>query len=292
MLFEKPLVSILMVTYNHEKFIAFAIESVLASSYDYFELIVVDDFSKDNTYSIALSYQEKDPRVKLYRNEQNIGDYPNRNKAASYATGKYLKYLDGDDMIYPDSLKIMVHAMERYPEAALGLQQQITDDFAPYPILVNQQWVIRTHFLERGVLNSGPSGAIFKTDIFRQIGGFSGEKFVGDSDLWIRMAFKYPVILLQPSLVWWRIHPAQESKNEARDRNMILVRYKLYKKFIATPECPITDKDKRKALLKLNRRFIMNVFLKLKNGEGIRYSISLLKDASISLKDFLKAILH
>ena len=52
--------------------------------------------------------------------QTNLGDYPNRNKAASYAKGKYIKYLDADDLIYPHGLEVMVHTMEQFPKAGLG----------------------------------------------------------------------------------------------------------------------------------------------------------------------------
>ncbi|HEV2714429.1 MAG TPA: glycosyltransferase family A protein, partial [Terriglobales bacterium] len=95
-----PLVSVLMTAYNREKYIAEAIESVLASNFKDFELIIVDDCSKDRTAEIARRYTS-DSRVQVHVNEKNLGDYPNRNRAASLARGKYLKYLDSDDVIYP-----------------------------------------------------------------------------------------------------------------------------------------------------------------------------------------------
>ncbi|RZK18039.1 MAG: glycosyltransferase family 2 protein, partial [Flavobacterium sp.] len=72
-----PLVSVLMTTYNREKFITESIESVLFSSYTNFELIIVDDASTDQTAIIAQRYAAKDNRVRLIVNESNIGDYPN-----------------------------------------------------------------------------------------------------------------------------------------------------------------------------------------------------------------------
>ncbi|WP_315819845.1 glycosyltransferase family 2 protein [Paraflavitalea speifideaquila] len=98
---EQPLVSILMTSYNRQQYIGEAIKSVLESTYKNFELIVVDDCSKDKTVELAKHYEAHDARVKVYVNEQNLGDYPNRNKAASYASGKYLKYVDADDTLYP-----------------------------------------------------------------------------------------------------------------------------------------------------------------------------------------------
>src|SRR4051794_35303156 len=99
---DQPLVSILMTAYNRQDYIAQAIDSVLSSSLSDFELIIMDDVSTDNTLNIARSFAEKDTRVRVYTNEQNVGDYPNRNKAATLARGRYLKYLDSDDYFLPD----------------------------------------------------------------------------------------------------------------------------------------------------------------------------------------------
>ena len=90
---QNNLVSVLMTSYNREKYIAEAIESVLASSYTNFELIIVDDHSADNSFTIAKEFEKKDSRVRVFKNEKNLGDYPNRKYAASLATGKYLKFV-------------------------------------------------------------------------------------------------------------------------------------------------------------------------------------------------------
>ncbi len=97
----RPLVSVLMTSYNREKYIAEAIRSVLASTYTHFELIIVDDHSKDSTVMIARSFADIDNRVRVHVNEKNLGDYPSRKEAASYATGKYLKYVDSDVISIP-----------------------------------------------------------------------------------------------------------------------------------------------------------------------------------------------
>ncbi len=101
------LVSVLMTAYNRQKYIAAAIESVLASAYSNFELIIVDDHSNDDTVNIARAYAARDNRIRVYVNEKNLGDYPNRNKAASYAKGEFLKYVDSDDYLYPWGLSII-----------------------------------------------------------------------------------------------------------------------------------------------------------------------------------------
>src|SRR5580700_5016235 len=91
----QPKVSVVVTAYNREKYIAHAIESVLAQTFTDFELIVVDDCSRDNTAAIARSY-ESDPRVRVYVNERNLGQFPNRNRAATYARGEFLKPHDSD----------------------------------------------------------------------------------------------------------------------------------------------------------------------------------------------------
>ena len=101
---NQPLVSILMTAYNRERYIAEAIESVLAITYRNWELIIVDDCSKDCTTEIAMRYAKKDDRIKVYINEKNLGDYPNRNKAISYASGEYIMFCDSDDKLLPDSV--------------------------------------------------------------------------------------------------------------------------------------------------------------------------------------------
>ena len=117
---EQPLVSVLMTAYNREQYISTAIESVLSSTFKNFELIIVDDGSKDKTVEIAKSYAAMDSRVKVIINEKNLGDYPNRNKAAYYANGKYLKYVDADDYIYPWGLELLIKMMEAFPNAGWG----------------------------------------------------------------------------------------------------------------------------------------------------------------------------
>ena len=118
---ESPTVSILTTCYNREAYLADCIESVLDGHYQDFELIIVDDQSKDGSLEIARRYAARDGRVKVHLNEVNLGDYPNRNKAASLARGKYIKFLDADDMHGKWAMDIMVDAMERFPDAGFAL---------------------------------------------------------------------------------------------------------------------------------------------------------------------------
>jgi glycosyltransferase involved in cell wall biosynthesis len=204
------LVSVLMTSYNREKFIAEAIESVLSSTYTNFELIVVDDGSADETVAIAKSYSQKDPRVQVHRNEKNLGDYHNRNKAASYASGKYIKYLDSDDLMYKHTLQVMVDFMEQFPETAYGVSSSGINTKQPFPHRFLPETAIRHHFFEKNFLDCAPTGSIIRTDVFNTLGGFSGKRMIGDLEFGLTCAARYPVMILPPGLVFWREHGNQE----------------------------------------------------------------------------------
>ena len=84
------LISVLMPTYNVEKFIRQAVESILNQTWDNFEFIIVDDCSQDRTYEILSEYANKDSRIKLYRNDTNSKICKTLNRALAHASGKYI----------------------------------------------------------------------------------------------------------------------------------------------------------------------------------------------------------
>jgi len=99
------LVSIIMPLYNVERFIAQTIESVLIQSYHHFELLIVDDKSTDNSVKIVKRYMKEDNRIRLFFLDVNSGPVRARNKAIKEAKGKYISFLDSDDMWVPDKLQ-------------------------------------------------------------------------------------------------------------------------------------------------------------------------------------------
>ena len=159
---SQPRVSVLTTVFNREKYLPACIESVLASSFQEWELIIVDDQSRDQSVEIARRYAKNDPRIRVFVNEKNLGDYPNRNKASSYARGEYLKFLDADDLIYPHGLEIMVKTMDQFPEAVLGISQEVEEDRQPFPFILEPAESFRREFLKRGVLRLGPTGTIIR----------------------------------------------------------------------------------------------------------------------------------
>ena len=266
---QNPLVSVLMTAYNREKYIAEAIESVLASTYQNWELIIVDDCSRDRTVEIARGYEAKDSRIKVYVNEQNLGDYPNRNKAASYAKGKYLKYLDSDDIINPHGLAVMVETMEKFPGVALGLSREIkTDKTIPCSFASREAYA--EHFLGKGLLTIGPSGTIILREAFEEEKGFSGERYVGDTELWMRLAANHPIVIIQTGLIWWRQHEGQEYKSGSDTGYYMEQDALIAQKMIHSKSCPLEPELKIMAVRKIKQHYARRILAVFFNRGGRR----------------------
>ena len=235
-----PLVSVLMTSYNREKYIKEAIESILSSTYQNFELIIVDDQSGDRTVGIAQELAAKDTRVKVYVNEQNLGDYPNRNKAASYANGKYLKYVDADDLIYPHGLELLVAMIERYPNAGYGLCSLHQDKLKIFPFELEPAAAYRYHYFGPGLFHKAPLSSIIRKDAFDRVGGFTPVRMCGDYDMWHKLSQKYNVVLMPQGIVWYREHGEQEMSQH--------LKYSLnyehaFIKYIKSEHCPLSEKE-------------------------------------------------
>ncbi|TYB33573.1 MAG: glycosyltransferase family 2 protein [Flexistipes sinusarabici] len=99
------LVSVITPSYNSAKFISQTIESVLAQTYENWEMIIVDDASPDNSNDIIENYCEKDSRIKLIKLERNSGPAVARNRAIEKAKGRYMAFLDADDLWKPEKLE-------------------------------------------------------------------------------------------------------------------------------------------------------------------------------------------
>lgn len=254
---EQPLVSVLMTAYNREAYIAEAIESVLSSIYENFELIIVDDCSKDNTVSIARDYEQKDARVKVFINEHNLGDYQNRNKAASLGQGKYIKYIDSDDVMYPHCLSVMVYAMEQFPEAGFALSA-MHDAAKPYPVLLSPREIYLEHYNGYTHFHRAPGSALIKKEVFDDIGGFSGERMIGDVDMWYKMSMYYPMVKTVNDLYWDRQHNSQE-RNSAYAKNEYPRLMKMVSdRYASHVDCPLTKEE----ILALERKNRLNSRLK------------------------------
>jgi glycosyltransferase involved in cell wall biosynthesis len=129
---KRPLVSIISPTYNHEKYLADCIESVLGQSYPEWEMIILNDGSTDRTSEIAATYRDADSRIRLV-NQENVGIFrlsETYNKGVAMARGQYLAILEGDDCWAPNKLELQVQAMQNDPSASVcwGMARCVNGD--------------------------------------------------------------------------------------------------------------------------------------------------------------------
>lgn len=106
-------VSVIIPIYNIEKYLDRCIESVVKQTYDDLEIILVDDCSQDRSSEICDIWKEKDLRIKVIHNKENVGQGIGRNRALKIATGKYVCFFDGDDYVTHNAIERLVLSMER-----------------------------------------------------------------------------------------------------------------------------------------------------------------------------------
>src|SRR5206468_4606745 len=119
---ENPLVSVIMIFLNEERFIREAVESVLKQTYKNWELIFVDDGSTDGSTAIARQFARNYPqRIRYFehKDHQNLGMSLSRNRGFDESRGRYIAILDADDVLFPQALKEQVETLEGYPDVSM-----------------------------------------------------------------------------------------------------------------------------------------------------------------------------
>jgi len=111
---KDPLISVIVPLYNYRKYIGYCLNSILNQTYKNFELIVVDDCSIDNSYSVAKKFKKKDSRVKVIKTDKNSGYSKAKNDGIVISKGDYIVTIDADDMMTKNSLEIRLKAMLKH----------------------------------------------------------------------------------------------------------------------------------------------------------------------------------
>jgi glycosyltransferase involved in cell wall biosynthesis len=116
----KARVAVGLPVYNGERFLAAAIDSVLAQTFQDFEIIISDNASTDSTRKICLEYAAADPRVRYYRNDRNIGGVRNFNRVVEFSSSELFMWFADDDVIAPTYLEKCIAALDRDPSVILS----------------------------------------------------------------------------------------------------------------------------------------------------------------------------
>ena len=285
---KSPILSVLMTSYNRQSFIAEAIESVQQSSFQEWELIIVDDGSIDETVNIAKRYAAADNRISVYINEKNLGDYPNRNHAASIAKGKYIMYVDSDDRILKDGFQQCINAMEAFPRAGFGMQfNEASDSSAFY---LNSEDVLHAHFFKKPCLMIGPGGTILRRSFFEQIGGYP-EKYGPANDMYfnLKAASVSGVLFLPFTFNFYRIHDGQEQNNKYA---YLSNNYNYLRDALNDLKLSLTSREKVWIMNKNRRRFVMNLIRYLLKTGNVTKTLQARKTTQFGVLDLFKAFFH
>jgi glycosyltransferase involved in cell wall biosynthesis len=211
-----PRVSICIPVYNTERFILDAVTSVLAQTYRDFELVIVDNASTDATPGILSRIT--DPRVRTFRNDENVGAQANFNRAVSLARGEYLKILCADDVLYPTCVEKQVAVLDadtRGEVALVSCARDIIDDRGRRRLRRGHSGPARRIPGRRAIrmtVRSGtnvfgePAAILARTAAVIAAGSFDVSLgFCLDLDLWCRMLLRGDLHMLGEALCGFRV---------------------------------------------------------------------------------------
>lgn len=186
-----PLVSVIMPVYNGEKYLAEAIESILAQTFTDFELLIVDDGSTDDSAAIIRSYEERESRIRFFQLPRNMGMADARNHGIAAARGDYIAGMDCDDISLPLRLEKQVNFLLAHPEiGGVGTCADVVDEDATsllYHYIVSQQHalILLNWFIGESFLGAA---SMFRREYIDAIGGYEpGRRVVDDLNLLARL---------------------------------------------------------------------------------------------------------
>lgn len=210
---DMPLVTVSMPVFNSERYIAEAIESILAQTYQNFELIIVDDGSTDRTREIIEGFT--DPRIIKIYSDQNRGLITTRNRIAQLAKGKYLALLDADDLAFPERLALQVAFLEANHADLCGADHwtlnQVTGQLKSSKQRHANADIHALLSVCSPVCNPAMMGRL---EIFRRFPYKASYLHAEDYCLWTEIALAgYRFANIKKKLITYRLHSTQTSVN-------------------------------------------------------------------------------
>jgi teichuronic acid biosynthesis glycosyltransferase TuaG len=225
---NQNIVSIITPSYNSTNFIAETIESVLAQTYDKWEMIIVDDASQDNSVDIIENFVKADARIILIKLDNNVGAGEARNRGIEKARGKYIAFLDSDDVWHKEKLEIQIKLMEESQAPISFTGYTIMDEslIKSKSIINVPQSVDFKRYLKTTII--GMSTAIINKNIVGDV-KLSSIRTRQDGVLWIELLKKgYIAIGLDMQLTKYRSRKNSISSNKLKAIKRIWYIYRKY----------------------------------------------------------------
>ncbi len=233
-----PKVSICIPTYNGSRYLEETMNSVLSQTYDDFEVILVDDQSLDNTYSLAKEFSARDQRIHCHRNEKNLGLVENWNKCIGLASGEWIKFAFQDDLLAPDCLELMMRSAKAdakfivcwrkfFFEDDIDIEtKNIYEAMSSLCDLPGVSTEIDRYSLARQVLLSfprnfigEPTSTLLHKSLLVKYGMFNNSfSQLCDLEYWIRVGVNEGMTIVPEYLVDFRVHAKATSSINAKER--------------------------------------------------------------------------
>jgi glycosyltransferase involved in cell wall biosynthesis len=208
-------VSVIIPTYNSARYLADAVDSVLAQTFKDFEVLVIDDGSTDETESLMRRYA---PPVRYIR-QANQGVAAARNLGIENSNGRYVAFLDADDTWFANKLERQISALEQHSEYRLCYSRftTVTRDLKPFPAKrIDPRGRALEDLLLRGNLVGSICTVLCERSLFEAAGAFDGAlSQCADWDMWVRLACLTEFLYLDEPLVTYRKHDSNMSSNVA-----------------------------------------------------------------------------
>lgn len=187
---EKYLISIISPSYNSSDFIEETINSISTQTYQNWELIVIDDFSKDDTVGILKKLSKNDSRIKIFTNATNQGAAISRNIGLENARGRFIAFLDSDDLWYPEKLEIQVNFMlaNSYPISFTSYELIDEKGIQLNKIIQTVEKIDYQGYLKNTII--GMSTSMIDTNIVSKDFRFTNIRTRQDTYLWITLLRK------------------------------------------------------------------------------------------------------
>lgn len=212
---ENPLVSIICLAYNHEKFVVETLNSVVQQSYQPIELIIVDDSSTDQTKNVINNWLLSHPEVQFIANEKNIGNTKSFNNALKLVKGDYLIDLAADDLLLPNGVQNQINAFQKSKFKNLGVvygnAEIINEDGSfnswYFPVDKSGKVISKRPIgdIYCSVLTTGDSicsvSAMIKKSVYDFLGGYDDTLDYEDLDAWIRASREFEFDFIDEVLV-------------------------------------------------------------------------------------------
>jgi glycosyltransferase involved in cell wall biosynthesis len=204
-----PAVSVLMPVYNAGRFLPAALESILAQTVADFELIAIDDGSRDGSAGVLQDFAARDPRIRVF-SQENRGIVATLNRALELARAPLVARMDADDLSRPDRFAKQISYLRQHPEvAAVSGAMDVIDDGGAYlrtDVFPTLPGAIESELIHRNCFCHAPVMA--RTAALRSVGGYRRNvQYAEDYDLWLRLSEVARLASLPDVLYSVRMHP-------------------------------------------------------------------------------------